>query len=363
MRIAFVLAGLGAGGAERVVSLIAGYWAAKGHDVVVIAFDSPDDPVYHHFTANIRLIRLNLPAASGHWSAKAVQSLRRVQALRKTLEHEQPDRIVSFLTKVNAITLLANMGRRTPVIVSERNNPTQQAAHPLWKVLLNQLYVRASAIVMQTQASLAVLPAAVRGRAVVIANPIATTASKGAEPISPPTITAVGRLVPQKGFDLLLDAFAMLADDFPAWRLTIWGEGPSRADLEARIKALGLQNRIRLPGLTASPGEWITHATIFALPSRFEGFPNVLGEAMAAGLPVLACDCSFGPREMVRDSVDGMLVPAEDAHALAKGLRRLMDDHALRERLSIMAKQRATDCFGNDRIMAQWDRLIVMTDQ
>ena len=358
MRIAFVLAALGAGGAERVISLIATHWASQGHDVVVIAFDSPDDPVYHHFTPNIRLVRLNIPAAPGQLFAKAAQSVRRVHALRKTLKREHPDRIISFLTKINALVLLANLARRTPVIVSERNNPTQQTAHPLWQILLNRLYTRASAIVMQTQASIAVLPAAVHRRAVVIANPIAAAPPKSAAPISPPTVTAVGRLVPQKGFDLLLDAFAMVADDFPEWRLTIWGEGTARADLEAQINALGLQDRVRLPGLTSSPGEWVAKTTIFVLPSRFEGFPNVLGEAMAAGLPVLAYDCSFGPREMVRDRVDGLLVPAGEVQPLAEGLRQLMGNDALRQQLSSMARQRAADCFGSDHIMAQWDDLI-----
>src|SRR3546814_10544152 len=104
-------------------------------------------------------------------------------------------------------------------------------------------------------------------------------------------MAAVGRLVPQKGFDRLLDAFSRIATDHPDWTLVIWGEGPDRAALEEQRRRLGLDGRVEMPGVSKQPGVWIEQSDLFILSSRFEGWGLVLGEAMAAGLPVISFDC------------------------------------------------------------------------
>src|SRR3546814_4193749 len=137
---------LGAGGAERVISLIAAHWVKKGWKVRIIAFDGPDDPIYHAFDPRIALMRLNLPTVSGKRLPGLVTNLRRISALRRILKRERPDLVVSFLTKINVITLLAGVALPIPVIVSDRNNPIRQAAPPLWTALLHRLYRRAAAV-------------------------------------------------------------------------------------------------------------------------------------------------------------------------------------------------------------------------
>ncbi len=357
MRVIFVVAGLGAGGAERVISLISANWAASGNDICIIAFDGPDDPVYHPFDPRIHLIRLNLSTTSGRRLAGLMTTLQRWWRLRRILKKQRPDLVVSFLTKVNAITLLATAGLHLPVIVSERNNPTRQSSHPLWRPMLHRLYRRASIVVMQTTASLICLPPNVRKHAVVIPNPIiAASTVKRSHPESP-TLVAVGRLLPQKGFDLLIDAFARISPEFPDWRLVIWGEGEARPKLEERIRSLGLENHALLPGLSEVPGGWMERATVFALSSRFEGFPNVLGEAMAAGLPIVSFDCPFGPAEMVQHEVDGLLVPPEDVHGLSMAMRRLMSDPALRERLGAAARLNSGR-FDAEHVIGRWRALV-----
>lgn len=359
MRIAFVLAGLGAGGAERVVSLIASHWVARGWEVTVIAFDSPDDPIYHRFDPRVGFRRLGLPPAMrGKLSGLAV-NIRRVRALRRALGELRPDLTIAFLTKINALTLIASTGLNIPVIVSERNNPRRQIVHRLWTWMLERLYRRADAIVVQTRASVDSLPAPIRKRATVIPNPIASVTATGKAGKSL-TLSAVGRLVPQKGFDLLLDAFSVVAPDRPGWALTIWGEGPERAALEQQVERLGLQRRVRLPGNSIAPAAWTGSAAIFVLSSRFEGFPNALGEAMLAGLAVAAVDCEFGPREMIRDGIDGLLIPEGDVEALAAGLKRLMADATLRKRLGSEASISAAQ-FDLAGVARQWDGLIIST--
>ena len=130
-----------------------------------------------------------------------------------------------------------------------------------------------------------------------------------------------------------------------------------RVALEDLRDCLGLTDRILLPGRVSNPEAALKQADLFVLPSRFEGFPMALCEAMAAGLPVIAADCPTGPREIIRPDVDGILIPPEDPAALAAALARLMDDDALRHRLGGRAAE-VVDRFSVDRIMAMWEAIV-----
>ncbi|MBB5714286.1 glycosyltransferase family 4 protein [Sphingomonas aerophila] len=350
--IAFVIAGLSAGGAERVISIIAGHWVAQGRRVTVVTFDRDGDPIFHPLDPRVRLVRLGLPPEAGRpWRVVA-----RVAALRRALASVRPDVTISFLTKINVLTLLASIGTGRRVIVSERNNPRAQNAAPVWNRLLAGLHWRAETIVMQTEASLACLAPRARKRARVIANPIAVPAN-GDRQTDSHVLTAVGRLTHQKGFDLLIRAFGAVADKHPDWRLRIWGEGEMRPLLEAEVAEGRLGERVDLPGNSNGPAEWIGDAGAFVLSSRYEGFTNVLGEAMAAGLPAVSFDCDYGPAVLIRDEVDGLLVEPGDVAALGRALDRLMGDAALRARLGQAARTSAQR-FAPARITAEWDKLL-----
>jgi glycosyltransferase involved in cell wall biosynthesis len=355
MRIAFILAALGAGGAERIIDLLSRAALARGWDVTIVTFDRSTDPVFHQYDERVQLRRLALPVAA-KGPSRLVLMMRRVWALRRLLREERFDVAVSFLTKVNVLALLARIGTGTPMIVSERNNPHRQRSHVGWKLLLDRLYPTAAAIVMLTERSKTCLPRGQRARALVIPNPM--LAPRAAPRIaSPTTLIAVGRLTEQKGFDLLLNAFAEIADEVPDWRLVIFGEGPDRAMLEHQIDQLGLAGRAFLPGASATPSDWVAAADAFVLSSRYEGFANVLAEAMGSGLAVAAFDCDFGPADMVTDDVDGLLVPPEDTAALAAALRRLMTDAALRQRLGAAAAAGAVR-FDTREVDKSWIDLI-----
>src|SRR5699024_4469850 len=138
-------------------------------------------------------------------------------------------------------------------------------------------------------------------------------------------LLAVGRLHPVKGFDQLIEAFDSIAHFFPDWDLVILGEGPERTALEEQIHRTGLGERITLPGRVGNIGQWYDASDIYVLSSRTESLSNTLLEAMASGLAVVACDCETGPREIIRDTIDGALVqPAGDPEALAAYLSDLM---------------------------------------
>ena len=355
MHVAFALSALQAGGAERVVADLTRAVVERGWRATILSFDRPGDPIYHSYDPRVQLRRLALPPAGGGLRA-AMQTVKRVTAARKILRSHEFDVVISFLTKINTVMLLAAMGTGVPIIVSERNNPDRQAANPLWKMTLNRLYPRAAGIVMQTERSLERLPARIRRRATVIANPSRTP------PFAPdgalePTLTAVGRLTEQKGFDLLIRAFAGIADRYPEWRLLVWGEGPDRAALEQQIRDLNLADRVQLPGNSAIPGSWIESATVFVLPSRYEGWPNALAEAMGAGLPVVAFDCDFGPSEMIAHGESGLLVAAENIGALAAAISAMIEQPELRQKLGREAI-RAMDRFSGETITTRWLQLI-----
>lgn len=355
MKVAFVLSALGAGGTERVISRLVNTAVARGWSVSLIAFDAPEEPIFHLIDPRVELIRLAIPAGRGGMSSLTAVA-RRLRALRRALSSRPFDAVVSFLTKINVLTLLATLGMQTPVIVSERNNPDRQPSHRLWHVLLRRLYPRAAVIVTLTERSKARLPVADKSRVAVIPNPVPSLAFRPRTD-APPQLVAVGRLTEQKGFDLLIDAFARIASRLPDWNLLIFGEGPERPRLEAMIQQHGLGHRIRLPGNTERHAEWISAASMFALPSRYEGFANVVGEAMQAGLAVVASDCDFGPSEMIEPEVNGLLVPPEDAVQLAAALDRVMSSSAMRRRLGSNARRRAR-LFDEHAILDRWLRLI-----
>ncbi len=349
MRIAILASGLGAGGAELVIAQLARHWCGAGQGVDVIVFDRPEDPVFHRLPEEAALHRLG-----GH--SGFVGMAGRVLALRRVLQRQRPHVIVSFLTKNNLIAALATVGTQTRLVCAERNNPERQDTHPLWNLLLRLLYRRADAIVCQTAAVRRCFPAAVQDKLVTIPNPVPLP-----DVVRPAAevkrLCAVGRLAHQKGFDLLVAAFAKVAPRWPDWRLDIWGEGPERAALEGQVRDLALEERVVLRGISPRPRAWVAEAGIFVLSSRYEGFPNVLGEAMAAGLPVIATDCDFGPADMVEHGRSGLLVESENALALGEAMAGLIGDASARVRIGAAAEEGMTR-FQPGRILQQWDQVL-----
>jgi glycosyltransferase involved in cell wall biosynthesis len=171
------------------------------------------------------------------------------------------------------------------------------------------------------------------------------------------SVLSIGRLTHAKGFDLLIRAFAVVADRHPGWRLEIHGEGDQRPELEALVSQLGLGDRVALPGATRDVGPLLAGCGVFALSSRYEGFPMVLLEAMSKQAPVAAFDCPTGPADIVRDGENGLLLPPEDVDALAAGLDALIADPALRERIGRAARATAGE-YSLEAIGARWTALL-----
>jgi len=218
----------------------------------------------------------------------------------------------------------------------------------------------ASAVVVQSKGAMNYFPPAVQARSRIIPNPVLKPSInkdraiiKAAEPL----MVAMGRMVPVKGFDLLLKAFAQVKDNHKRWNLIILGEGSLRQELESLRDNLGLGSRVLMPGRVSNPYEYLAGADLFVMSSRYEGFPNALCEAMASGLAVISTDCPSGPREIIRPGIDGLLVANQDIAALASGMDSLMSNDIERKRFASRATE-VTERFAVDRVMRLWEETL-----
>lgn len=368
MRVMLVIYSLARGGAERVMSTLANAWAAQGYEVTIVTLDKQDRDAYP-LEPEIKRIALGMAASPRHAGQILRNNLCRAYALRTTAKRLRPDVVVSFTANVNTLTLLALLGLRTPVIVSERTDPSQVKIGRWRSGLRRMFYPRAAAVVVQTRKVLNDMRWQFPGtRLVAISNPVPRTdpdAGHGSLipnelpgiPVGAKIIAGMGRLGPEKGFDLLIDAFRKVSAAYPDWHLVIFGNGPVRPELEAQIATASLAGRVHLPGQVLAARKYLGQAEIFVLSSRFEGFPNVMVEAMACGRAVVSFDCPSGPGEIIRSGQDGLLVPAGNVEALAEALRMLMGEPARRTELGRNAREVAQR-FSVERIMDLWNRLL-----
>ncbi|PAU97545.1 hypothetical protein CK240_08705 [Paracoccus salipaludis] len=341
--------GFGTGGAEKIMAAIGAHRHAQGDEVHVAGMFMPPAGPFFHYPPDVRLHLL----ADGARPDKLLH-LRRLAAIRGLIRRVQPDVTLSFLTKVNCLTMLAARGTSIPVVISERNNPLMQSPG-FWNRAQQVLAHGAAGIVMQTRGQHDDLSPALQERAVVIPNFCDAVPFRRASPGPDCHFVAAGRLDRQKGFDLLIRAFARVPH--LGARLTIFGEGPERAPLENLVRASGLEGRVSLPGIVRGPQEWLGAGHVLVVSSRFEGFSNVVAEATCSGLPVVSFDCPYGPSEMIVEGRNGFLVPPGDVAALAGAMTRLAADPALRNRLG-QAAHIAAARFEQGRIMAQWDAVL-----
>jgi glycosyltransferase involved in cell wall biosynthesis len=304
----------------------------------------------------------------------AMSALTGPLVFRRIVKATRPDLVLSVGRGPNLLTFgaLAGMGAERPAwIVRDGNNLGRMTGHEalggvrrsLGLELTRKAY-RAADCVLVNSAALARDMAdfldsgesAVR----VIRNPldiesISRGANEGVKAIEGPFIFSAGRLVHQKGYDVLVRAFA--ASGFRnSHKLVIAGEGPELNVLQALASELGVAGQVVFPGFQKNPWAWMRHCDLYTLSSRWEGCPSALAEALVCGAPAVATDCRFGPSELITHERDGWLVPAEDPSLLAQGIDTLLSDAALRARLGITAAQRMEE-FDLKRILPQYGEL------
>lgn len=354
--IIFVIPSLGAGGSERVLSSIASGLARNGYDVSIFTLN--DCNPFYPLDATIKVKILSAPGTSLNIFHAIYNNFFRLIKIRQSIFAINPDVVVSFGSETNVLTLLSTIGLGIRVVVSERCDPAYYPYGIIWKMLRRLSYPLATNLVTQTNRAASYFSFMKKGCVKVIPNPVITI-KRGIEKtdLPQPYILAAGRLVQQKGFDVLMNAFAAMEKKYPNLKLVVLGEGGERAALEEQAINLGIGDRVIMPGVVNGVGDYMHNAIMFVLSSRHEGFPNVLVEAMASGLAVIATDCPSGPAEIIENGVNGVLIPSDDVMALAQTMSRLMDGDDLRDKLGEAASG-VNNRFSMDKILSQWESVL-----
>lgn len=359
-RIAFFLPALYGGGAERVMLNLARGFAARGM-IVDLVLAKAEGAYLSQVPSSVQLVDL-----------KASRVLTSLPGLVRYLRTEQPNALVSTLSHANIVALwavrLAHVPMRIVVREAATIGPCMEATKSIGMSrmvkLMSYCYPWADRIVAVSNGVADDLVGTVglcRDRIRVIYNPVVgpEIVERAKEPVvhpwfepgGYPVILGVGRLRQQKDFSTLIEAFARVRSQRPA-RLVILGEGEERPELEALVEDLGMQNDVLLPGFVDNPYAYMARAAAFVLSSKWEGFGNVLVEAMTVGTQVVSTDCLSGPREILEGGKWGKLVPVGDVSRLASAIITVLDDPAHPN-----VTQRARD-FGIDRALDSYAELL-----
>lgn len=335
MKCLFVASSMNFGGAERVMSILSNAWCDKNCEVKILLTRTPAQSKYA-LNKNVELLSC-YDRVKRAWIPHVVI----MKSIRSLCKAWRPDVVISFYNDVAALTALATTGCHIPLIYSERNDPNRVNQRTVDKTYRRIVEQSARGFVFQTTGAQKCYPKKVQDRSAVILNPLDTTGFPTHDFTSEKKeIVTVGRLEPQKNQKILIDAFSKFAKDFPDYKLTIYGEGSLRPELEQFIQSKGLQDRVMLPGSKNRIQEHIKDAALFVLSSDYEGIPNALIEAMAIGLPCVSTDCSpGGARELINDGENGVIVDCGNSDALAKAMVLLLEDREKAQKMGINAKK------------------------
>ena len=384
-----VLPHLGAGGAQKVALIAARHFAAQGLKVKLVTL-IPGHPVAHALPDGIPWLELGAPTHRSWWAragrfalAQLDKLIRlffqlqlrwvqgwfqtcvhpegrglamwlfhvgtvataglRLRQLRREFRCQRPHRVLALLTRTNITCCCAAWDLPIHLVVSERNDPSLQLLPEVWRRLRPLAYRRANVVTANTAGVLSALDAmGAWERLALLPNPLpgASKAAARGEQLRASGFISVARLVPQKGLDVLVAALPRLSGSAAAWPVTVVGDGPEHEALQQQAKDLGVSNRLRFLGFRSDPDQFLAEAAVFVLPSRFEGMPNALLEAMAAGLAVIVTDASPGPLEVVEPGLSGLVVPSDDPAALAEAMQALASDPDRCRRMGAAAKAR-----------------------
>jgi glycosyltransferase involved in cell wall biosynthesis len=361
-----------AGGVERVLTLKANYFAEHfGYDITIILTEGKDKPLFYSLSNKIKVINLNI-GFEELWTCSFIKKifvyLKKQRQFKKTLTKElmriRPDITISLLRReINFINDIKDGSRKIGELHVNRANYRNFEANDsnfikslfarFWMHSLVAKLKKLDRFIVLTEEDKDAWPELKNIR--VIPDPLSFLPTKYSE-LKEKRVIAVGRYVYQKGFDLLLQAWSKIEKLYPDWQLAIFGDG-DRTPYENQMKALGINdNSCHLNGPTSNIQQEYINSSIFVFTSRFEGFGMVLVEAMACGLPVVSFDCPCGPKDIVKDNEDGILVENGNIEALCASLIRLMDDNSLRLIMS-EAGQKNARRFGIEQIAERWKSL------
>lgn len=359
-KIAFYINGLGNGGAERVTVNLARHFVQKGYEVLLVTSRVRADE-YEQPEGTRRIISETIEPGSMNPVSYFYKRFKNIRTIWKT---EKPDVIVCFIGKCNVIGLITSWGLKIPVYVAVRNEPTKEYPTKLMRFLSKTLFARAKMIIVQTEDAKKYFPKYLQRKTVVLPNSLDTRfLLPRFEGVRKNEIVSVGRLVECKNQKMLIDAFSAIADEYPELRLKIYGNGThnedTRGELEKQVETLHLEKRVQFMGHCNDMPQQLYQSRIFVLTSDYEGMPNALLESMALGLACISTDCPCGgPRTVIQDGENGLLIPLRDTKALETALRRILAAPELEHKLGENA-HKIGETLAPDRVNEAWESVII----
>ena len=347
MKIVFVVSQMLSGGAERVTANLSNEFASLGHSVYIIMIN--DTNAYSYFTLDKKIKLIPISRIYRKFGIINIAFFINVE-----IKQIAPDVVISFFYNVSIFSRLAIGRLRIPHIVSERTDPRIEPKGKVLQVLRNYIYRKADGCVFQTDNAMNYFASTIRNKSTVINNPVVLMY----EPVEPfereHKITAAGRLIPAKNYEMMVRAFALFLEKHPDYKLVIYGDGKMRGEIENLIKDLKLTNNVSLMGLVENLHQFIYNSTIFALSSNHEGMPNALLEAMALGVPSVATDCPIGgPAQIIKNGENGILIPVGNVNAMADAFVKIANDEKYAKSLSKKSKK-IKEAFSVVDIAAKW---------
>lgn len=335
-RVCFAIHSLQAGGMERVMSELINYFAAnQQYEVHVVLYGIKRDQFYPISENTI----VHKPAFEFDNSQRLKSTMKTIGFLRKEIKKINPVSVLSFGELWNNMILLSLIGTKIPVYVSDRAQPNKSLGK-VHDALRRKLYPKAKGIIVQTQKALEIFKTMYsHNNFKVIGNPIRPIHERGM--LRENNILMVGRYIKSKQQDVLIEIFSQL--NAPDWKLILVGydhlKQENQKHWEALAAKLNIANRVVFTGKHDDVEHYYLTSKIFAFSSASEGFPNVIGEAMSAGLPVVAFDCIAGPGDLVMDAKNGYLIPMTDKKLFTEKLQFLIDNPETRETMGKNAKE------------------------
>lgn len=359
MRICFFTLSNGRGGAERVINILCSKW--PGDDELFMLTCFPSDNGY-----SSPVPCMSLMSHDDYFRLGKVRAFSKLcKAYKKEVAKIAPDAVCCFLPLPCAVAYSGRKACRAALIGSERSNPYHVYRDFLRKKVFSHIYSRFDGFVFQTKGAQDFFPEAVRDRAVIIGNPLDAEAFSQTGHRQPErnVIVSVGRFTDEKNYPLLIEAFGLVHEQHPEAVLKIYGKENPSLGIREQIAAAGLTESVHLMGQTNDVPGAIRNAGIFVLSSKSEGMPNALMEAMALGLPCIATDCpSGGPRELIQDGENGLLLENNNAKAMAAAIIRLLDNPDLADRLGLSAAS-IRMIYNVEQIARAWKRYIYQVEQ
>ena len=357
-KICIAIHGLAHAGAERVAASWANYLAKQGHSVIVVVYAQTTDT--YDLDERVKVIPLADSKDEYFQLSKGKQCLR----IRKVIRRERPQAIISFLPKMQISMMLATLGMRIKRIETVRNNPWIDKDVAGKRMLWNLCFYRSDAIIIQTKEQSLYFPEKVRRKCVVISNPISRDFSAkhkvyGNEEIR--RFLAVARINAQKNYPMMIRAFAQTAQKSPSCTLDIYGAGSPEAETEIRklITRLGMEEIVHLCGWKRNISEILLQYDAFLMSSDYEGMPNALAEAMAAGLVCLSTDCRTGPKDMIDDGKNGYLAQTGDVSSFAAGIETILQmNPQQRAAMGMAAREKILEMCSEENTLTRLNQLI-----